>query len=294
MLVKTLRFLINHPLNHSNKTNALIRFLKWQIGSRLIPGETVFKWINDSKMIVKTGETGMTGNIYCGLHEFQDMAFLLHVLRNDDLFVDIGANVGSYTILACAVIGAKGYCFEPVPATFKRLISNIRINDLEKRVIAENIALGNLKGELHFSSHLDCMNHVLNADEYNENDLIVKVSTLDDVIEGEPFLMKIDVEGYETPAVEGAEKILSNEKLCGVIMELNDSGEKYGYHDDELVRKMLNYGFQPYSYDPFQRHLIHLKGKNLTQGNTIFARDIDTVTNRVKTAPKIEVYGNFI
>lgn len=51
--------------------------------------------------------TGATGNIYVGLHEFEDMAFLLHVLRRTDLFVDVGANIGSYTILAGGAAGAK-------------------------------------------------------------------------------------------------------------------------------------------------------------------------------------------
>jgi len=48
--------------------------------------------VNGSKFLVKTGETGLTGNIYTGLHEFPDMGFLLHFLRAEDLFVDIGAN----------------------------------------------------------------------------------------------------------------------------------------------------------------------------------------------------------
>ena len=85
--------MVNHPLNNSNKIAAIIRFMKWQVGSRLVPGEVIYKWVNDSKIVARSGETGVTGNVYCGLHEFADMAFLLHVLRKDDLFVDIGANV---------------------------------------------------------------------------------------------------------------------------------------------------------------------------------------------------------
>ncbi len=75
---------------------AVIRYIKWQVGSRLVPGDVIYQWINNSKVVARNGETGITGNIYCGLHEFPDMAFLLHVLREEDLFVDIGANVGSY------------------------------------------------------------------------------------------------------------------------------------------------------------------------------------------------------
>ncbi len=290
-LVNTLKHLVNHPLNKSNKMAAIVRFLKWQIGSRLVPGEVIYKWVNDSKIISRTGETGVTGNIYCGLHEFPDMAFLLHVLKKSDLFVDIGANVGSYTILASSAIGARGYCFEPVPSTYDRLMTNIRLNDLEEQVISLNIALGNSKGEIHFSSDQNCMNHVIADDEITKSKIIVNVSTLDEELKDTPFLMKIDVEGYETPALEGAENTLKNQELCAVIMELNGSGSRYGYDESKILSMMSNYGFKTYSYQPFKRQLINLEGKNITEGNTIFIRDMDRILERIKTSPKIKVHG---
>ena len=72
--------------------------------------------------------TGATGNIYAGLHEFADMAFTLHFLRPDDLFMDVGANVGSYTLLASGVCKARTISFEPYPETMAALRRNI---DLE-------------------------------------------------------------------------------------------------------------------------------------------------------------------
>lgn len=290
-LVNTLAHLVNHPLNESNKMAAIARFLKWQVGSRLVPGEVIYKWVNDSKIIARTGETGVTGNIYCGLHEFPDMAFLLHVLRKDDLFVDIGANVGSYTVLASSAIGAKGYCFEPVPSTYTRLMTNIRLNDLGEQVISLNVALGNSTGEIHFSSDQNCMNHVIADGEITKNKIIVNVSTLDEELTEPPFLMKIDVEGYETPALEGAKNTLKNEELCAVIMELNGAGNRYGYDESKILGMMSEFGFKTYSYKPFERALSNLKGKNLTEGNTIFIRNMERISERIKSAPKIEVHG---
>ena len=83
--------------------------------------------------------TGATGNIYTGLHEFQEMSFLLHMLRHDDLFVDVGANIGSYTVLASAVIGAKSISIEPIPNAFRNLMQNIILNDIKVRVTAHNM-----------------------------------------------------------------------------------------------------------------------------------------------------------
>lgn len=290
-LVNTLKHLVNHPLNKSNKIAAIVRFLKWQVGSRLVPGEVIYQWINNSKIVARTGETGVTGNIYCGLHEFPDMAFLLHVLREGDLFVDIGANVGSYTVLASSAIGARGYCFEPVPSTYARLMTNIRLNNLGEHVVSLNIALGNSRGEIHFSSDQNCMNHVIADNEITENKITVTVSTLDEELKDDPFLMKIDVEGYETPALEGADNTLRNKELCCVIMELNGSGKRYGYDESKILSMMSDYGFKTYSYKPFERSLINLEGKNLTEGNTIFIRNMDRIMERIKAASKIEVHG---
>jgi len=290
-IANTLLHLINHPLNKSNKFAAIARFLKWQVGSRLVPGEVIYQWINDSKIVSRTGETGVTGNIYCGLHEFPDMAFLLHVLRREDLFVDIGANVGSYTILASAAIGAKGYCFEPVPSTYSRLMTNIRLNNLGESVTSLNVALGNAKGEILFSSDQNSMNHVIADNEVAANKITVNVSTLDEEVKDTPFLIKMDVEGYETPALEGAKKTLANEELCAVIMELNGAGNRYGYDEDKILSMMSGFGFKTYSYNPFERQLTRLEGKNITEGNTIFIRNLERISERIKSAPKIDVHG---
>lgn len=289
-----LRHLVNHPLNKSDKLAAIFRFLKWQVGSRLVPGEIIYQWINNSKLVARPGESGITGNIYCGLHEFPDMAFLLHVLRESDLFVDVGANVGSYTILACSAIGARGYCFEPVPSTFSRLMTNIRLNNISERVVSSNIAIGNSKSEIKFSSNQNCMNHVVADNEKVEETIVVDVSTLDDELTGDPFLIKIDVEGYETPALEGAANALRNEELCGVIMELNGAGERYGYNESKILSMMLDYGFETYSYNPFDRTLVNLARKNISEGNTLFLRNLDCVLGRIKNAPQIAIHGKLI
>ena len=78
--------------------------------------------------------TGVTGNIYAGLHEFADMAFVLHFLRAGDLFADVGANVGSYTILASGVVGCRTVAFEPDPVTAAALERNINLNKIAERV----------------------------------------------------------------------------------------------------------------------------------------------------------------
>ncbi len=80
-------------------------------------------------------------------------------------------------------------------------MTNIRLNNIEENVISFNIALGNSKSKIYFSSDHNCMIHVIADDESTENSVAVNVSTLDSELKGDPFLIKIDVEGYQTPAL---------------------------------------------------------------------------------------------
>src|SRR5664279_482984 len=97
-LFNTLQFIFKHPVTRNNKWTAFRRFTGWQIQSRTFRHPVVYPFIENSKLIVQGGMTGATGNIYTGLHEFEDMMFLLHLLRRGDVFADVGANIGSYTL----------------------------------------------------------------------------------------------------------------------------------------------------------------------------------------------------
>lgn len=271
----------------------MIRFAAWQVGSRLIPGAVVYNWVNGSKFLVKTGETGLTGNIYTGLHEFEDMAFLLHVLRGEDCFVDVGANVGSYTILACSAVGARGVAFEPVPSTYERLVENIRLNRLDETVRCVNKGVGARQGSIAFTADSNAVNHALASDEQSDNTVTVDITSLDVALRADsPTLIKIDVEGYETLVVEGAVETLRKKALLAVIMELNGNCNRYGFDESRIVDVMFAHGFQAYSYDPLRRTLNSLEGKNLSSGNTLFIRNKSAVEERLRTSAKINVHDS--
>jgi FkbM family methyltransferase len=204
-IVDVVRFLQAHPLTRTHQLRALARFARWQVQSRL-QDEVVVPWVDGCKLAVRRGMRGATGNIYAGLHEFNDMAFVLHFLRPDDLFVDVGANIGSYTILASGVRGARTIAFEPDPVTFAALTRNINLNELDILVEARKEALGATAGTANFTVGLDTINHVLS--DASVSSRVVKMQTLDRVLEGRaPVLIKLDVEGFESEVIRGAAKL---------------------------------------------------------------------------------------
>jgi FkbM family methyltransferase len=294
-ILSLLKFITSHPLNQNHKIKAIIRFAKWQINTRLNPYPVIYPFTEKAKLIVKKGMTGATQNLYCGLHEYNDMTFLLHFLREEDSFADIGANIGSYTVLASGHIGAKTFSFEPVPSTFVHLMNNIAINHLENKVTAFNIALGSQQGTITFTSTFDTTNHVATK---NELDTIeVPVQTLDNIYENAtiPALVKIDVEGFETEILAGGGggKPLKHNELKAIIIELNGSGKRYGYDDNDIHRTLSKLGFTPCSYNPKER-LLTIMDKFNVGGNTIYVRDFDFVQHRLQSASKIKILDSEI
>jgi FkbM family methyltransferase len=288
-----LAFVVGHPLNAGRTLPALWHALRWQLASRLAPGDIVYPWIGGSKFLVRGSETGLTGNIYGGQQEYAEMAFLLHLLRPGDLFVDIGANVGSFPILAGAVAGAKVCAIEPVPATFGRLLENMRINHLDDAVQCVNMGIGSSDGVLRFSSDMDVGNRALADGEQRAGGIEVPATTLDALLAGRsPRLLKIDVEGYEAAVLAGAGATLRDPGLLAVIMEINGSGEKYGFDEAQLYEAMAAHGFQACDYLPPERRLVPVQpGARQATDNAIFVRDLDAANARVQGAAPFTVHG---
>lgn len=262
------------------------RLVRWQLASRLAPGPIAVEFVNGSRLLVGKGMAGATGNIYVGLHEYPDMAFCLHALRPGELFVDIGANVGSYTVLASAV-GANVICVEPVPRTFQALVDNLRLNDLLGTVVAVNAAVGKEAGTLSFTSGLDSCNHVSLA---GDADVIeVPVQTLDLLCEKRvPAVVKMDVEGYEPAVIQGGLETLA--RTGAVIAEISGHSTRYGASDQKVLTSLLDLGFVPCTYTPESRTLAVISGPS-GRGNTVFVRDLDAMRARVNAAPTARIHG---
>lgn len=294
-LFKTLSFIWCHPLNQRGKIAAFKRFLRWQIGSRIVQGDVVYPWLNDLNVFVRLGETGFTGNIYAGLHEHEEMLFCLHTLKKGDLFVDVGANIGSYSLLLASLRGVSCIAFEPSDETYPRFMKNIRLNNLEGLITSHKCAVGGRNELIKFSKNFDTVNHVLAVNEVADDCIEVDGVTLDSIIgDLSTSVIKIDVEGYETLVISGAEKSLANENLLAVIMEVNGSGGRYGFDEDALLANMFNLGFKAYSYDPFIRKLNLLEDFSRKNGNIIFIRKIERVEHLINSASAILIHGQLV
>ena len=137
------------------------------------------------------------------------------------------------------------------------------------------------------------MNRVV--DSHYKHAKAIRVIPLDQLDAQLPIrILKMDVEGFEYQALQGAKRWLSNPELNVIILELNASGTTFGTSDSTLVRLLEDYGFYPYRYDPFLRKVTRLQGHNKSQFNTIFIRDLLQVENRVTTAAAVTILNRSI
>jgi len=280
----------SHPLTREDLWSACQRFIKWQLHSRYFPYPIIYPFIGNTRLIVQKGLKASTGNLYCGLQDFEEMSFLLHFLNNKDLFVDVGANIGTYVLLASGHRRAQSIAIEPIPVTHEHLKKNISINELNALIITHNIGLGAEEKKLKFTSLWDTYNNVISDDDLKKEKYFIEVEvrTLDSIVgELQPSLLKIDVEGFEFEVIKGGHKTLSKPSLKAIIIELNGSGNRYGFSDDEINALLLSHGFEKYNYNPFERLLTPTK--DATETNAIYIRDLDFVKQKLTTSPKVTV-----
>ena len=278
------KFLLSHPLWKKKRIVPLLRFFKLQLIFALGEKKVCLEWFENIYLNIEKGDTGLTGNYYTGLHEFNDMGFLIHFLRKEDTFIDVGANLGSYSLLASGLCGCDSIAFEPVPNIFSKLIRNIKIQKFAEKIVPKKIALGSIdlkQNEILFSTDRGCCNSIV--DEcYKGQKEYVKISNLDKETENvEPKLLKIDVEGFENSVLKGANNFLMKPSLIAIIVE----GQS-----EEVNKFIQSKGFLDYNYSPLDRKLTrHHKIEN----NRIWIKDqkLDNVKMRLMKAPIRVIFG---
>jgi FkbM family methyltransferase len=177
--------------------------------------------------------------------ERSDEFFYRQFLREGDTVVDVGANIGLCTLLSAHTVGVNGYVysFEAHPRTFSHLKKNITLNKI-KNVTAQHKGVSNKKETLFFTDeYVTDINHV-----DKEGSVQVEMNTVDALLPTELkeiTLLKIDVEGYELFALQGAKETLTRTKVV-YFESATKSFERYGYTLLDIFVYLQSQGFSIY------------------------------------------------
>ncbi|MGD1880438.1 MAG: FkbM family methyltransferase [Kiloniellaceae bacterium] len=196
-------------------------------------------------------------------------------LREGDVFCDIGANIGLYSLMAAARVGATGqvYSFEPLAANFASLVENVRLNGYCGRMTPFSLALTDSSGlfpfhylRLEAGSSGSQLHEAVDDHETSFAPLVTEMkygASLDDLVESgvmrAPDFIKIDVDGNEARILRGMQRLLSGPnrpKVLSVEVNVREKDALFGFmeaqgyafagrNDTMGVLRQINAGADP-------------------------------------------------
>ncbi len=187
-----------------------------------------------------------------GGFEQETLTLFQNNLKKGDVILDIGANVGLFSLLGAKTVGNGGkiYAFEPSHDTFAALEANIELNGFQKNIIPQKIALSNRAGVIRLAMKDDAYKFM---DEKATQGEEVPMIPLDDWAKTQGIdrvnFIKIDVEGAELLCFKGGENLLKTHRPI-IIMECDDRWTKrFDYSVYEVLNFLETIGYRVENYD---------------------------------------------
>lgn len=177
-------------------------------------------------------------------------------LKTGDTFIDIGANIGFYSLLASSRVGLEGkvFSFEPSPREYWRLLYNI-IENKTSNIVPFNfgIAAENTLADFYLSEKHTGLNKLVsdNSIFFPAKTIKIPLIKLDDVIANYGIndivdLVKIDIEGAELFALQGMQNLLLKNKIKKIVIEITPilfAG--YNYRKEDIYNYLNQFRYKP-------------------------------------------------
>ena len=213
------------------------------------------------------GDSELCRLIYLRNFEAAERDFLKRFLRPGDLFIDVGANIGLFTLIAAAHVGPTGrvVAFEPTPVTYSRLLDNVRLNQFAN-VTCNKLALSDRSERLKLvrsTDGFDAWNSLARPTSGNAcSDELIQTIEWDRYARegnliGSATMIKIDVEGWESRVIAGGNEVFSREDAPVLQVEFCDAAaEAAGTSCRHLYKYLESFGYRMFCYDFSKRALI--------------------------------------
>ncbi len=187
----------------------------------------------------------------CYITESGYETFMLEKVSGADVTMDVGANIGYYSVQFSRLTDGKVYSFEPMSYQYSVLKKNLELNGIENVIPVKRI-VSNTSGKkrIYYSGpdNTGASSLVKKSGEYED----VQAITIDDYCDEQKIaqvdLMKIDVEGHEMDVLMGMSGCLRQQRVRHLFVEISGENlEKAGSSVQELCTFMQAFGYHPYS-----------------------------------------------
>ena len=234
---------------------------RYLAGALIIPAEKHMISVNNYKMFIHTekyiGIDGIAQQLlFKGTYEQYTTALFKQLTKMGMTVVDIGANIGYFTLLAASLVGEKGkvFAFEPEPRNYALLVKNIEVNGY-KNVIPLQKAVSNEAGKVElFVDTVTSGEHSLfkaaveREKKSSIEPIIVDVVSLDEFLKDNerPIdIIKMDIQGAEMVALLGMVKTVRNNDDLKIFTEFWPYGlQQSGVSPEEYYNKLMQLGFK--------------------------------------------------
>ena len=273
-----LRVVLKHPQNRSHGLRALGRMIGWQLWRRLIGKPVTYRFWESLRVRVYPDWPYSWTAIYLGLPEYDEMLFALRYLRPGDAIVDVGANIGFYSLLGSSVNGgAPVLAFEPHPLASARLRENAALNAFSNIQIRP-MAVGDRSTTARLTRELADENRIEVNALSGEPTVPVRVVTMDSELSrlqidpAQVRLVKVDTEGFEARVLGGAGLLLTQDPGPVWLVELTGLGDRYGCGDEAVCEIFREHGMRAFRYSAEEDRLSPCDPLEGPHGNVIFMR----------------------
>jgi FkbM family methyltransferase len=272
------------------------RFLSPKLRGYSATAELIRKTVHGPTILLSGHDVSITPQVYLnGYYELREELFLKRVLKGGDFFLDVGANVGTFSLLAAQCVGPFGrvFSYEPNPTVANLLRKSAAMNWMHERIVVRPVAVGAKKSTAKLevaSSLLGGVGLKGNKDLHGTSDqtrrylgevseIQVDVVRLDDEF---PYdipirVLKIDAEGLETEVLAGAQRLFSSNCVDYAILEAIPEVAGNSWHSlMASFRQIVSFGYTPYVFKRAGTAKSTTVG-NIAQGwcsrNVIFKRN---------------------
>jgi len=262
-MIGSLRVLLASPYNKKHIFSAFKRFFQWKsirLGRKLNVRYTLW---GDRIWLLDYDSLQSMWIMYNYILDWEEFKLIENYVNPGDQVMDIGANVGAYTVWMSKFISAPGriHAFEPDEKSFTKLQAHIAVNNMGNLAKATRCALSDTDGVLNFTTGLDRLNHI--TAEKEANSVSVDSCTLDHYCEMNGIsriaYMKVDVEGFEYMVLKGAVNLFSSKAVDILQMEINDTVRHAGVSVEDLLGLLKGYQYSLCRFDVDSNQLVPIE-----------------------------------
>ncbi len=223
----------------------IIRAVSYQIFKRVTKSIISIRLFNGKQIFLYPESNVSTMFVYTSIPDKKEIEILRQYSTPKTIFLDIGANIGSYSVLLMDKV-KNIYAFEPHPLTAKQCKMNFLLNNYDEKQIVQ-LALSDTNSEVYFTDNRKqtSINKISND---SKDCFKVTSNTLDNFSSQHldrslNYIVKIDTEGFEYNVLKGGIKFFKDYNIDCIAFEC------FGGPNSEVFKILQSYGYKTFKID---------------------------------------------